>query len=93
VPENQRMPQLRSPDVFLSEGFRVDPYCLYKVDHANVASAVVLGARALDVLRLLVERHGELISKDEIMEAVWPGRIVEDNNLTVQISTLRRVLD
>ena len=42
---------------------------------------------------LLADRHGELISKDEIMETVWPGRIVEDNNLTVQISTLRRILD
>src|SRR5277367_3012411 len=87
------MPQLRSSDVFLSEGFRLDPYCLYKVDHTNAASAVTLGARALDVLRLLVERHGELILKDEIMETVWPGRIVEENNLTVQISTLRRILD
>jgi TolB-like protein len=44
-------------------------------------------------LGVLVERHGDLVSKDEIMDAVWPGTVVEDNNLTVQISALRRILD
>jgi hypothetical protein len=38
-------------------------------------------------------RQGDLVSKDEIMQTVWPGTVVEDNNLTVQISALRRVLD
>src|SRR6202022_1350942 len=42
---------------------------------------------------LLVERKGELVSKDAIMEAVWPGRVVEDANLNVQISKLRHILD
>ena len=37
--------------------------------------------------------EGDLISKAEIMHAVWPETVVEDNNLTVQISALRRVLD
>src|SRR5262249_9772764 len=36
---------------------------------------------------------GDLVSKDEIMAAVWPGTVVGDNNLTVQISALRHVLD
>ena len=45
------------------------------------------------MLGLLVERQGELISKDEIMQAVWPQTVVEENNLTVQISALRRILD
>ena len=49
--------------------------------------------RALGLLRLLVERPGKLISKDAIMEAVWPRMVVEEGNLTVQISALRRVLD
>jgi DNA-binding winged helix-turn-helix (wHTH) protein len=88
VPDNQNVPQLRSSDVFLSEGFRLDRHCLYRVDQANVASAVSLGSRALDLARLLVQRHGELVSKDEIMDTVWRGMAVEENNLTVQISTL-----
>jgi TolB-like protein len=41
----------------------------------------------------MVERQAELISKDEIMQAVWPQTVVEENNLTVQISALRRILD
>jgi adenylate cyclase len=93
VPENQHTHQFRSPDVLLWDGFRLDRHCLYRINEANVASPVALGSRALDLLRLLVERHGELIPKAEIMATVWPGTAVEENNLTVQISTLRRVLD
>jgi TolB-like protein/DNA-binding winged helix-turn-helix (wHTH) protein len=52
-----------------------------------------IGSRAVDVLGILVERRGHLVSKQAIMDAVWPGTAVEENNLTVQISTLRRVLD
>ena len=54
---------------------------------------VAVGSRALDVLGVLIERAGELVSKDEIMDVVWPGTTVEEANLTVQISALRRVLD
>jgi TolB-like protein/DNA-binding winged helix-turn-helix (wHTH) protein/Tfp pilus assembly protein PilF len=50
-------------------------------------------ARALDLLGLLVERQGELVSKDAIMEAVWPGMVVEEGNLTAHVSALRRILD
>jgi adenylate cyclase len=53
---------------------------------------VAVGSRALDVLGLLIDRHGDLVSKDEILNTVWPG-VVEGANVTVQISTLRRVLD
>jgi len=54
---------------------------------------VTIGSRALDVLAVLIQRHGNLVSKDDLMAAVWPHTVVEDANLTVQISTLRRVLD
>jgi DNA-binding winged helix-turn-helix (wHTH) protein len=54
---------------------------------------VALGSRALALLRLLVERQGELLAKDLIMETVWPGMAVEECNLSVQISALRRILD
>jgi len=42
---------------------------------------------------VLIERAGDVVAKDEIIDAVWPETVVEDNNLTVQISALRRVLD
>jgi len=53
---------------------------------------VVLGSRAFDLLRVLVDKAGELVRKDELMDQVWPGLVVEENNLQVQISALRRAL-
>jgi len=51
-----------------------------------------LGARAFDVLLTLIERRDRVVGKDELLEAVWPGMVVEENNLQVQISTLRKLL-
>ncbi len=56
-------------------------------------SRVNLGSRALDILRVLASAEGALVSKDELMAQVWPGTIVEENNLHFQISSLRKVLD
>ena len=53
---------------------------------------VPIGSRALDILGLLIDRDGDLVSKDEILTAVWPA-FVEGANVTVQISALRRALD
>ena len=53
---------------------------------------VGLGARALDLLVLLVDRAGQLVAKNELLALVWSGLVVEENNLQVQISALRRVL-
>lgn len=54
--------------------------------------SVALGQRAFDVLTLLVEGAGRLVTKDELLERVWPGLVVEDNNLQVQVSALRKLL-
>jgi DNA-binding winged helix-turn-helix (wHTH) protein len=51
-----------------------------------------LGSRALEILIALVERHGELVTKEELMARVWPNVFVESSNLTVHIAALRRVL-
>lgn len=51
-----------------------------------------LGARAFDLLLALVRRDGLVASKDELMAEVWPGTVVEENNLQVQISSIRKVL-
>jgi DNA-binding winged helix-turn-helix (wHTH) protein len=53
---------------------------------------VRLGSRALQILVVLLERPGELISKHELMGRVWPDIFVEPANLTVHISALRRTL-
>jgi predicted ATPase/DNA-binding winged helix-turn-helix (wHTH) protein len=53
---------------------------------------VHLGSRALDILIALVERRGELVSKEELMVRVWPKIFVEPANLTVHVATLRRIL-
>src|SRR5215472_4251065 len=55
------------------------------------AEPVALGQRAVALLRALVERPGIPISKDALIEVAWPGLTVEESNLTVQISALRRV--
>jgi adenylate cyclase len=54
---------------------------------------ILLGGRAFDLLHLLTDHAGQLVSKSEIMDAVWPGLAVEDSNVTVQIAALRKVLD
>jgi adenylate cyclase len=54
--------------------------------------AISVGARAFDVLLALVERSHRVVSKAELLDIAWPGVVVEENNLTVQISALRRVL-
>src|SRR6516162_1715599 len=54
--------------------------------------STILGQRTSALLRALVERAGEPVSKDALIEAVWPGLAVEDSNLTVQIAALRRAL-
>ena len=53
---------------------------------------VRLGSRALEILIVLLERPGELVSKQELMARVWPDIFVEPANLTVHISALRRML-
>jgi DNA-binding winged helix-turn-helix (wHTH) protein len=82
-------------DRFVFEGFCLDRRSggLFRLDSTGSATPVTIGSRALDVLDLLLSRPGELLSKQAIMQAVWPGMVVEEKNLTVQIATLRRVLD
>src|ERR1700680_4484441 len=89
------MDALVTVDVFLFEDFRFDRRAggLFRRDDGGALVPVAIGSRALAVLDILIARQGDLISKEEIMQTVWPGTVVEDNNLTVQISALRRVLD
>jgi predicted ATPase/DNA-binding winged helix-turn-helix (wHTH) protein len=51
-----------------------------------------LGARAFDLLMALYERRERVVGKNELLDLVWPGLVVEENNLQVQVSSLRKVL-
>jgi predicted ATPase/DNA-binding winged helix-turn-helix (wHTH) protein len=53
---------------------------------------VELGARAFDVLQVLAEQPGRLVGKSTLMDLVWPGLVVQENNLAAQVSALRKVL-
>ena len=53
---------------------------------------VPLGSRALEILIVLLERPGQLVSKQELMARVWPNVFVGDANVNVHISALRRAL-
>src|SRR6266446_8027085 len=83
---------LNSADMLLLGAFRLDQRSR-ALFHLDTGAQIQIGSRALGVLGILVERAGDLVPKDEIMKAVWPETVVENANLTVHISTLRRVLD
>jgi adenylate cyclase len=86
---------LSSTDIILFEGFRLDQRrgALFRRDERGVFAPIAMGSRALEILGVLVERSGDLVSRTEIMDAVWPETAVDDSNLNVQIAALRRVLD
>ncbi|HKT17453.1 MAG TPA: winged helix-turn-helix domain-containing protein [Stellaceae bacterium] len=52
-----------------------------------------LGSRALDILCALALAKGEIVGKDELMTRVWPGLVVEENNIQVHVSALRKALE
>ncbi|TIV11129.1 MAG: hypothetical protein E5W00_04960, partial [Mesorhizobium sp.] len=54
---------------------------------------VALTAKAFDLLVVLVRRAGHLVTKDDLFDEVWPGTFVQETNLTVNISALRKALD
>ncbi len=73
---------------------RVGAFDLYPSERMLCAAGkpVELGARAFDLLLVLVEQHGRLVTKATLLERVWPRVIVDENNLPAQIASLRRVL-
>lgn len=78
-----------APQLYEFGDFRLDAASrrLFRRD----GTPVPLTPRVFNTLAYLVEHHGTVLDKEMIMEAVWPDTIVEENNLTQNISTLRRV--
>ena len=50
-----------------------------------------VGSRAFDILELLIRAAGQTVTKDEILRRVWPNSVVEENNIHVQLSALRKI--
>ena len=80
--------------IFVSAVYLFDEYTLDPVARQLHRSGdnVYLTSRLFDLLELLLQKHGELVSKDELIDRVWPGQIVDENNLTVCICELRKRL-
>jgi len=70
------------------EGFLLDT--LRRELRDSAGALVPLTAKAFDVLCVLIERREAVVGKEELLAAVWPGRVVEENNLTQAIAALRR---
>ena len=78
---------VQTSDGVLFGDFRLDRNSggLFRLDAHGRPVPLPLGSRALDALCVLVERQGDLVSKQTMMDAVWPDTVVEENNLSVQI--------
>jgi TolB-like protein/tetratricopeptide (TPR) repeat protein len=74
--------------------YQFGPFRLEVSEHRLVREgrSIPLAGKAFATLRVLVERHGTLVSKRDLMNAVWPETTVEENNLDRNISTLRKAL-
>ena len=70
------------------------PFCLLPTQFLLLEGdkPVPLGSRALEILIALLERRGELVSKQDLTARVWPNLFVDPSNLTVHMSALRRAL-
>src|SRR3954454_3067154 len=55
-------------------------------------SPVPLGGRAFEIIEVLVKSAGELVTKDELMNSVWPGAVVMENTLHVHVGGVRKAL-
>jgi predicted ATPase/DNA-binding winged helix-turn-helix (wHTH) protein len=78
----------------MTEAFAFGPFHLLAARRELLAHGVpvTLGQRAFEILLTLVRRHGQLVTKDELMAEVWPGVVVEENNIQVHVSAVRKVL-
>src|SRR5271169_3858705 len=74
--------------------FRFEPFHLDVAERrlSRSGELIPLRSKVFDTLCILVENHGRLVRKDELMQRLWPDSVVEDNNLDHNISRLRRAL-
>jgi DNA-binding winged helix-turn-helix (wHTH) protein len=74
--------------------YEFGPFYLNGVERCLFKSGefVPLTSQTFDILKILLQHHGQVVTKNELMKDVWPDSFVEENNLTVRMSALRKVL-
>jgi len=77
------------PQVFEFDGFRFDPASLTLTHGSRL---IDLSPKALQILSVLVGNAGRVVLKDDLLSLVWPDAVVEEGNLTVHVSSLRKEL-
>src|SRR4028118_471863 len=79
---------------FLNQIYEFDSFLLDPKRRRLFRSGEVvpLTAKLFDILLLLVSNNGEVVTKEELMKEIWQEQFVEDNNLTVSISAIRKAL-
>ena len=82
------------PGPVAQQGFRFGPFELRPAQRSLLLDGVptALGSRAFDVLMVLFDRRSAPVSKADLLQAVWPAAVVEDNTLQVHVSALRKLL-
>jgi predicted ATPase/DNA-binding winged helix-turn-helix (wHTH) protein len=81
VPTNTRQP------IYVNGEWEID---LSRRELRSGGVPVALGGRAFEIIEILVESAGMLVTKEDLMANVWPGATIEDNTLQVHISAVRR---
>ena len=78
----------------LMDLIRIGPFEVYPTERRLCVDGrpVEIGARAFDLLLVLAEQPGRLVTKATLLERVWPRLVVDENNLPAQIAGLRRIL-
>src|ERR1700755_1651319 len=83
------VPEQGQPPVYASDGWEID---LARRELRLAGEPVPLGGRAFEIVSVLVQADGELVSKNDPMARVWPGATVEENALQVHIAAIRKAL-
>ena len=83
------MPEASANLVYVCDQWQID---LGRRELRSRGIPVPLGARAFEIIKVLVQSANELVTKNDIMERVWPGAMVGENTLHVHISAIRKAL-
>jgi TolB-like protein/Tfp pilus assembly protein PilF len=74
--------------LYYFDDFVLDARSRHLAKNGNV---IKLTAKSFDLLQLLVQNHGKIVPREEILQKVWPEEYVEDSNVNVQVATLRKI--
>ncbi|WP_338581401.1 winged helix-turn-helix domain-containing protein [Pseudomonas sp. MAG733B] len=79
----------------MNDVYSFGPFCLYPGMRVLQKSGVevLLGSRAFDILTALVQSNGKVLTNQELMTLAWPGLVVEESNVRVQVANIRRALE